>query len=171
MYSNHQNYLLLCKNWKRTLLLHFMEVLYQKDWKVTKVWRRKKTCLLLYGLWLGAAAPKIYLIAIFELKIKWYRETTWFQRSAWKKVFGLNTSAPNPPSAPNESSPIRLYMFVLSYDPICCLCGWIHITGLVRVSITQVYHNYKCNCVNIRTQGCRTCLTRLGKMCIIVHGH
>ena len=30
-----------CKNWKRTILLHFME-----DWKVVKIW---KTCFLFYG--------------------------------------------------------------------------------------------------------------------------
>ena len=45
----HQIIRMVCfcvKTEKSTILLHFMEVLYQKDWKVAKNW---KTCLLFYG--------------------------------------------------------------------------------------------------------------------------
>ena len=48
--SNHYNCLFLCEDWKIPILLHFMEVLYQKDWKVAKIREKKHAFCIMVAI-------------------------------------------------------------------------------------------------------------------------
>ena len=53
------------KNWKRTILLHFMEVLYQKDWKVAKMWKNMH-----FVLWLPWQRDNVMILIMISYNLQ-----------------------------------------------------------------------------------------------------